>query len=228
VVAVRSADRPPYVTYRVSYRGSGATLRCTDGRLSAGFDGGSATASYRVSFRARDSAAVSVETTSGVACNGVPLVDPTGGDIGRLVDPAVRAPSSPLAAEPSAATGVRVVGALHYRIASVHLEPVDGVDAYHLRLHAIADDARYPLTDLWIDPATYGIRRVRGSFSDTYGGAPATIVGTGDFRRFGSSWLMVHEHVEFAASTEPRATGATLDADASAFAFPATDPVGPV
>ncbi|MBD5635742.1 MAG: hypothetical protein IAI49_14840, partial [Candidatus Eremiobacteraeota bacterium] len=138
-----------------------------------------------------------------------------------------RPAASPLGLDPSPPPGsVRVVGALHYRIDSAKLEALDGVAAYHLSIRAIADPGRCPLTDLWIEPGSYAIRRVRGTFSDLYGSAAATIVGTGDFRRFGNAWVLVREHVDFEAATSPHPTHATLDATAGEYAFPEAPPPG--
>jgi hypothetical protein len=226
VAAVRALAPPPYVTYRVDFRGRGATLRCVDGLATAAFEGRDAAGSFRVSFRTRDRAATTTDLATQRVCAGTPLIAPEGGDIGGLVEPAGRAAPAPAASDDSGKNSVSVVGALHYRVLSAQLEPFGDAEAYHVTVRALADPALYPLTDLWIEPGTFAIRRVRGTFSDTYAGVPATIVGTGDFERIGSAWLLVREHVDFAAATSPRPTRATLDATAAGFAFPSSPPPG--
>ena len=56
---------------------------------------------------------------------------------------------------------VRAFYSAHYQIDNVGTEQLDGAPAYHLRLTAKdGDTSTYPLTDMYVDPTTYLVRRV--------------------------------------------------------------------
>jgi hypothetical protein len=221
----RSLPVPAYVTYVAAYRADGAVIGCADGHLVVSFEGHGSAATYRVSFRSSDGAARSFDVATNAPCLGFPLISPTGGDIGKLAEPAAGAPRPSENAGPLPLIGSVVAhSALHYRVLAANVETLgdDAVD--HLTLRALADPATYALTDLYVDAKTFAVRRIVATFSDRYGGVPATIAATGDFTERGGYWVQSSEHVGFEAQTEPKATRATLDARAYEFAFPSDAP----
>jgi hypothetical protein len=222
IAVQRSQPVPAFVTYVATYRTTGAAITCLDGHLVVSFEGRDERGTYRVTFRTSDSSARSVNVATSVPCNGVPLIAPTGGDIGKLAEPALiaRVPSPAGGALPTIGS-VTVRSALHYEVLSAAVEQLGADSVEHLTLRALSDPATYPLTDLYVDAQTFLVRRIVATFSDRYGGVPATIAASGDFARQGAYWVQTSEHVDFAAQTEPKATRATLDAQASGFAFPA-------
>jgi hypothetical protein len=226
ITAFRALPQPPFVAYRVDYRGQGAFVRCVDGQTRVTFSRGEQSSAYRVWFRSTDARAMRLDLATNQRCAGAPLLSPSGGDIAALVKssppPNASGPSQP--SEPRIISEMRVESALYYRVTSVRNEDVDGRATYHLSLQAYSDAPRHPLTDLWLDVDTFLVRRVTGDFADRYSGAPARIVATGTFDWFGPYWIMKSEHVEFAAETRPAATRATFQIDGSDFSFPETAP----
>ncbi len=235
VAAARAEPVPAYVTYRASYEADGAVIVCTDGRLAVSFEGRKAHGTYRVSFRSADSQAKSVDLAAGSQCAGTPLIQPSGsdltgtGDIKGLVGNALPAPrpaatAPPQDGAPPDIARVHVTTVRNYAVVSSSEESLGDAHVYHLTLRALADRAAYPLTDLYVDAGSFLIRRLAGTFSDRYGGVPATIVASGDFTRDGAYWVETHEHIDFSAPTEPKLIRASLDATASDLAYPATIP----
>lgn len=226
IAAFRAVPQPPFVAYRADYLGQGAFVRCTDGQTRVTFGKGEQSSAYRVWFRNADAQAIRLDLATNQRCAGAPLLSPSGGDIAALVKstPPPAAPGASQSSEPRIISEMRVESALYYRVTSVREEEVEGHATHHLTLAAYNDAPRHPLTDLWLDIDTYLVRRVTGDFADRYSGAPARIVATGTFDRFGPFWIMKSEHVEFAASTRPAATRATFQIDGSDFSFPETAP----
>jgi len=217
---LRELPRPSAARYRVRFEARNARLICTDGRTVIDFGGGNDRRDERVDISIAGGRATRTDVATGETCAGVPLLSPDGGDIAALV--ATSAHVSPeIQTAPLPVLGaVRVESVLYYRIAGAETETIDGAPAEHLTLRAIADPASHPLTDLWIDPESALVRRVRGAFTDAYGGVTASIIATGAFALSGPYWVQTSEHVAFDAPTEPRATAATLDAVATDYEFP--------
>ena len=211
------------MTYRLAYRGTGAHLACLDGKTVTSFDGGDGAGAYRVRFRSRDAAARNTDEASGRACAGVPLLAPVGGDVAAALEPgpALRGAANAPGRLPVIGD-VTVRAALHYRVTADGAPEPHGV--VHLALVARADPARYPLTDLWVDPASFAITSAGATFADSYGGEPARIRAVATFAQAGGFRVTSAEHVEFAAAGA-RPVRAMLEAAASDFAFPPDDPV---
>jgi hypothetical protein len=217
---LRELPRPRVARYRVRFEARNARLICTDGRTVIDFGRGDDRRDERVEVTIAGGAATRTDVATGETCSGVPLLSPDGGDIAALVATSAR-PSAEVQTAPLPVLGaVRVESVLYYRITGAEPETIDGAPAVHLMLRAIADPAAHPLTDLWIDPDSALVRRVRGAFTDAYGGVTASIVATGAFALCGPYWVQTSEHVAFDAPTEPRATAATLDAVATDYEFP--------
>jgi len=217
---LRELPRPHAVRYRVRFEARNARLICTDGRTVIDFGGGDDRRDERVDLTIAGGSATRTDVATGETCSGVPLLSPDGGDIAALIATSAR-PSPEVETAPLPVLGaVRVESVLYYRIASAEPETIDDAPTVHLTLRAIADAGSHPLTDLWIDPDSALVRRVRGAFTDAYGGVTASIVATGTFDLSGPYWVQTSEHVAFDAPTEPRATAATLDAVATDYEFP--------
>jgi hypothetical protein len=226
LAVLRAARQPPYVVYRVDYRGHNAFVRCDGGITKVSFDLGDQTASFRVAYRASDGRAVSINLQSNHRCGGTPLMTPSGGDLAALVrstPPPAEAPSLDRSA-PRTIGDVRVASVLYYRVLSVQDEDLDGHPCHHLKLQAYSNPDVYPLTDLWVDAGSFAIRRVGGDFADRYSGAPARTVATGSFEAVGEYWLLDRERIVFTAATRPHPIAATLDAEARDFTFPENTP----
>jgi hypothetical protein len=216
---LRELLRPHAVRYRVRFEAVNARLICTDGRTVIDFGRGDDRRDERVDIAGAGGQATRTDLATGETCPGVPLLSPDGGDIAALIATSAR-PSPEVQTAPLPVLGaVRVESVLYYRIAGAEPETIDGTPTEHLSLRAIADPGSHPLTDLWIEPGSALVRRVRGAFTDAYGGVTASIVATGTFALSGPYWVQTSEHVTFDAPTEPHATAATLDAAATDYEF---------
>ena len=214
--AIAAERARPVVTdarYDVEVRAKGAAIGCPHGHIVVTFGSGNAVATYRVTYRGDGDATQSVDLATRASCIGVPLIEPGGGDVGKLVqssDAPVPLETDSPNTKPIAT--VRAIGVAHYAVVSSNDESLAGRPVYHLVVRALTDAAIYPLTDLYVARSDYQIVRIIGHFVDRFGGAPATIVATGDFERSGAYAIEMHERVEFAADTQPERTRATLDA----------------
>ncbi len=216
VEAQRARPVPAHVDYDVSIRATGATIGCPHGAIVVTFGSGNSQAAFRVAYRGEGAAARSTDLRTQQTCAGVPLIDPAGGDIGGLL--AASHDSGKIdATKPGENTiaMVRATGVSHYAVVASSSETLDARNVFHLTLHAIADPVTYPLTDLYVDASDYHVARVVGRFVDRYGGAPASIVATGDFTLEGDYSIETHERVEFSAETQPARIRATLEATAT-------------
>lgn len=97
-------------------------------------------------------------------------------------------PESQLGAPPSLGK-LSIFGNRYYRITLVGLETVEGGPAYHLHLVAKGSDKDHPLTDLWVDPSTYLMRKAHAVY--TFRAVAMGGGGQGDltFGKVGKYWM---------------------------------------
>jgi hypothetical protein len=91
-------------------------------------------------------------------------------------------------------------------------------------LTAYRDPDTHPLTDLFIDRATFLVREARGEVSGHYVIASGRVAGVVDFDRVGNYWLVEHEHFEIAANALLIHARMIATIDGSNFATPAELP----
>jgi hypothetical protein len=207
--AMKDAPQPPFVTFREHVVGRNFTLRCDSDGMNATFHHGDVIATYDVWFRTSDGSALSqpvgvasakpcpatllTPAGSAVASLGLPQASPTPGSA-----PTGGAPDSQIG--PPIIAAVRVDGAFYYHIDLVGLEKLGANDVYHLKLRAYRDPDTHPLTDLYVDPATFLVREARGEVAGHYVIASGRFAGVIDFDRVGAYWLVQREHFEIAAN----------------------------
>lgn len=74
---------------------------------------------------------------------------------------------------PSSIPVIAHVRAIHYTVSLVGEEPLDNARVYHLALVPLADPDRYPLRALWVDEATFQVRKL--TYAERPGGWDALI-----------------------------------------------------
>jgi hypothetical protein len=101
-----------------------------------------------------DSDSAQIKTSVGPSC-----VGPGGSPLGFNI--AAQYPDSkqidPFAPGPHTIASLR---AIHYFVQSAGEEAIDGHECYHLLLRAIHDPQYYPLREVWIDDASFDVRRL--------------------------------------------------------------------
>jgi hypothetical protein len=233
VRAMKDAPQPAFVTFRENVSGRNFTLRCTDDGMSLSLHHGDTSATYDVWFRTSDGDAISqpVGIAGAKACPFALLV-PTGDAISSMGIPQA-SPSpgaAPTAAPQSSQMGPPIIGAVrvdasrYYHIELSGIEHMNGADVYHLKLTAYRDPDTHPLTDLFIDRATFLVREARGEVSGHYVIASGRVAGVVDFDRVGNYWLVEHEHFEIAANALLIHARMIATIDGSNFATPAELP----
>lgn len=174
VAAMRAANKnqPPYAIYQLDYTGHNLVLtpNTTNGKTDwdVSLHHANDAHSYRVWFRSVDDRALQQDIATSISYRGEPLLAPTEADpldnASPTPSPVPQTSASPGMNDSSANPTAQVLGAVtaeasrYYQITLVGLEQRDGAPAYHLHLRAISDIEDHPLTDLYVDPATYLVR----------------------------------------------------------------------
>lgn len=229
VRAMKDAPQPAFITCRENVVGRNFTLRCTNDGITALLHHGDVTAAYDVWFRTSDGSALSqpVGVARTTPCPST-LLAPAGSAISSLgvAQASPSASSAPTAKPADSPIGPPIIGAVHvdssryYHIELVGLEQLGGNDVYHLKLTAYRDPDTHPLTELFVDRATFLVREARGEVSGHYVVASGRLAGVVDFDRVGMYWLAQHEHFDIAANAILIHARMTATIDGSNFATP--------
>jgi hypothetical protein len=229
VRAMNDAPRPAFVTFREDVVGRNFALRCTNDGLTVSLHHGDVKAAYDVWFRTSDGSALSqpVNVANAKPCPGA-LLAPVGDAVSTLgvpqaspvpqTAPTTKPGESPIG--PPIIGAVRVDSSRYYHIDLVGLEALGANDVYHLKLRAYRDRDAHPLTDLYIDRATFLVREARAEVWGHYVVASGRLVGVIDFDRVGAYWLAEREHFDIAANALLVHARMTATIDGSKFATP--------
>jgi hypothetical protein len=230
VHAMRTLSWPDYVIFREDVAVRNLTMRCGEDGLDLALRHGDQQSQYRVWFRSRDGAAVSVEIPSGQRCEDADLLTPVGSNGGG--DDMFGAKPSPTPGQGSlTASGLPIIAAVrsesahHYRITLVDEERFEGHRVYRLALRAYNNrDMDYPLRGLLVDADSWLVRQATGEIAIHFVVASGWAGGTITFDRAGDYWIVRDEHFDLAANALLVHARVALDVHGSEFAFPADLP----
>lgn len=239
VAAMKDASIPAYVAFRERVSGRNFRLACTSSGMSLNIHHGDSNRTYQVYVRTRDGSAVSQDIADAKAspCSGALLI-PAGSAVLALGAPQERATAQANDAS-SALGGARIIGTVRVNgVRDYHIDLVgrgmhDGSDAYHLHLRAYRNPEMHPLTDLFVDPATFLVREARGEVSAHAVVGSGRIAGVIDFDSVGAFWLVKREHFEVAANAllvharlnaDIEASNMTTPSELPGIAFPTASP----
>ena len=222
VAAMRAANavRPQYAVYQLDYIGHNLVLTPTTTNGKTEWDINLRHAndahSYHVWYRTKDDRALQQDDVSHAEYRGEPLIAPSEDNPLDDASPSPSPSRSPRAsASPgpmaSSTTGTdsssvnptaQVLGAVtseasrYYEITLVGLEQRDNATVYHLHLRAISDIDDHPLTDLYVDPATFLVRSAHAEFTMRRVVFEFGLQADVDFAPIGAYWLLsaVHFH----------------------------------
>ena len=229
VRAMKDTAQPAFVTFRETVVGRNLALRCTNVGIIVSLHHGDVKAAYDVWFRTSDGSALSqpVNVANAKPCPGS-LLAPVGDAVSSLgvpqaspgtqTAPSTKPDESPIGLPIIGA--VRVESARYYHIDLVGLEQLGTNEVYHLKLTAYRDPNAHPLTDLYVDRATFLVREARVEVSGHYVVGSGRLAGVIDFDRSGAYWLAEHEHFEIAANALFVHARITATIDGSNFATP--------
>ena len=171
---MRAADakRPTYLIYQLDYTGHNlvVTPETTKGITDWNIDLHHADDrhAYQIWYRVSDERALTQDRVTHYAYRGEALMSPfEGNPLDSTPTPKPSASSSPAPAAGASSTGgattevlgsVTVEASRYYDITLVGVENRSGSPVYHLHLHAKSDVPDHPLTDLYVDTATYLVR----------------------------------------------------------------------
>lgn len=173
IAAMKAADahRPAYAVYQLDYTGHNLVLtpEVTKGKTAWNLDLHHANDShaYQVWYRTHDETALTQDNASHDIYRGEALLAPVAANVLERASPSPSASPNPMASSPPDTPGgattevlgsVTVEASRFYDITLVGIENENGHDVYHLHLHAREDIPDHPLTDLYIDTATYLVR----------------------------------------------------------------------
>jgi hypothetical protein len=175
IAAMKAADeyRPAYAVYQLDYTGHNLVLtpETTNGKTAWNMDLHHANDShaYQIWYRSHDDKALTQDRTTHYIYRGEALLAPVAANVLESASPSPRPSTSPSQAASSApdtpggATtevlgSVSVEASQFYDITLVGIENNRGHEVFHLHLHAHKDIPEHPLTDLFIDTATYLVR----------------------------------------------------------------------
>jgi hypothetical protein len=229
--AMKAEAIPPYVQFREDVTARNLQLSCGDHGATLTLKHGDMQRVSLVSYRSKDGVAVSVDKTTGKRCE-LALLYPAGTGLNSL-DTATPKPAvspTPGPAAPPDDNGLKLVGAVRvegarfYKISLAGTEPIDGHPAYHLQLSAYRDPLEHPLTDLWVDPDSFLVRRARGEAAAHFVVGSGRFEGTLTFNRIGGFWVVHDEDFSAAANAFLIHARTHLTAHGSDFSFPADLP----
>ncbi|HEV2738973.1 MAG TPA: hypothetical protein VGU66_10375 [Candidatus Elarobacter sp.] len=110
----------------------------------------------------------------------------------------------------------------YYAIEDAGSADVDGKSAIHLRLIARSDPVNHPLTDLYVDPATYMLRRADAAFkNEAYVSGYAGTISL-QFGAIGNYWMIVKGRIEGNGHFLLKRAAGAADFHISHVTFPAT------
>ena len=175
IAAMKAADahRPAYVVYQIDYTGHNLVLspETTNGKTAWNMDLHHANDShvYQVWYRTHDDRALTQDRATHYVYRGEALLAPVAANVLESASPSPTANTSPSPAAsgaPDTAGGattevlgsVTVEASRFYDITLIGVESNNGHAVYHLHMHARKDIPDHPLTDLYIDTATYLVR----------------------------------------------------------------------
>jgi hypothetical protein len=175
IAAMQSADahRPAYVVYRLDYTGHNLVLspETTNGKTDWNMDLHHANDShaYQVWYRSDVDKALTQDRNTHYIYRGEALLAPVAANVLESASPspspsaspnpaASGAPDTPGGATTEVLGSVSVEASRFYDITLVGVENENGTEVYHLHLHARKDIPDHPLTDLYVDTATYLVR----------------------------------------------------------------------
>ena len=163
------AHRPAYAVYQLDYTGHNLVLtpETAKGKTTWNMDLHHANDrhTYQVWYRTHDDKALTQDRATHYAYRGEALLAPVAANVLESPSPspsaspsASSAPDTPGGATTEVLGSVSVEASRFYDITLVGVENRSGHDVYHLHLHARKDIPEHPLTDLYIDTATYLVR----------------------------------------------------------------------
>jgi hypothetical protein len=175
IAAMKEADahRPAYAVHQLDYTGHNLVLapETNNGKTEWNMDLHHANDShaYQVWYRVHDDKALTQDRFTHYAYRGEALLAPVAANVLESASPSPSPKSSPNSTAsgtpdtPAGATtevlgSVSVEASRFYDITLVGIENIRGHEVYHLHLHASKDIPDHPLTDLYIDTATYLVR----------------------------------------------------------------------
>jgi hypothetical protein len=216
---------PPYVQFREDVAARNLQLSCREHDASLTLKHGDMQRVSRVSYRSKDGAAVSVDATTGKRCS-VALLYPAGSGLNSLDTATPKPASSPPSAAAPDDNGLKLVGAVRvesarfYKISLAGTEAIDGHPTYHLQLQAYRDPLEHPLSDLWVDPDSFLVRRARGEAAAHFVVGSGRFEGTLTFDRIGGFWIVRDEDFSAAANAFLIHARTHLSVHGSDFSFP--------
>jgi hypothetical protein len=86
---------------------------------------------------------------------------------------------------------VIVMSDKYYEVSGGEVESLDGLSVYHLQLSTREDKVAHPLTDLYVDPESFLVRKAVAAFKNeaVISGDSGTV--TLDFGRVGGFWMVI-------------------------------------
>ncbi len=196
--AARALPTPPYMAYKLALDTRNIRLTPVQSSEGSSFDATLDHADhhylYQVWYRAKDSAALSQDLVTHQTVAET-IFAPAPIDMTETVSsptpaPSAAATSTPNMASPPSLGTLNVAASRFYRITYIGMEPIADTPAVHLHLVALTDANHHPLTDLWIDPQTFLIRKA--SVAVTLRAVAAGGGGQGDalFNPVDRSWMI--------------------------------------
>jgi hypothetical protein len=229
VKAMRAEAVPAYVIFAERVGSRNLFFSCGPKGLDVALRHGDQETHYRVWYRSRDGASVSVEDPSGGRCDDA-LLSPVDSphDHDDLFGPK---PTPTPNDETIAPNGLPIIAAVHadaahhYRISLVDEETFEGHPVYRLALSAYDNrHTDYPLTGMLVDRDDSLVRQATGEVSIhlVFATGWAGLVLT--FDRADQYWVVRDEHIEVAGNALFLHLRAVIDVDGSDFSYPSSLP----
>lgn len=113
---------------------------------------------------------------------------------------------------------------LNYSVEVSGIEPVDSHPCYDLRLRPLSDPMRHNLRELWVDTATFDLRKA--TFDGTYRPVPlapsSPSTFTSSFAAIGPYWIVSHQHWTWTDTAD--SIYLDINMEVNKITFPATLP----
>jgi hypothetical protein len=231
VRAMRAAPTPPYVIFDEEIQARNLFFSCGPKGLDIALRHGDQVTRYRVWYRSRDGASISVEDPSEGRCDDA-LLSPV--DSAHDHDDLFGPKPTPTPDDQSVApNGLPIIAAVHseaahhYRITLVGEESFEGHPVYRLALSAYGNrSSDYPLTGMLVDREDFLVRQASGEVSlhlVVASGWAGLVLTFDDAAPY---YVVRDEHVEVAANALLLHLHALIDVHGSGFSYPATLPEG--
>jgi len=209
-----NAARPPYAVYQLDYVGHNLVLTpdTTNGKTDwdMNLHHANDSHSFHVWYRTSDDRALQQDDATHADYRGEPLFAPSESnpldDSSPSPTPGVSSSPKPMGSMSTDTSSVnptaQVLGAVtseasrYYEITLVGLEKRDNATVYHLHLRAISDIEDHPLTDLYVDPATFLVRSAHAEMTMRRVVFEFGLQADIDYAPIGAYWLLsdVHFH----------------------------------